>query len=709
MFELVKKVSSSAKWFSGSSRSLRVIATVVGAILIAAILFWAFNEIFYYYFAKSYVEEISAALGLNRHLSSALVWLLFGLIVFFAGSLFSFSKRKRLVGMAFLIALMIGQPLVLYWFDKPFDTNGVAQKCYVVTRETVRYGGRPGIDPSTGLECKPVTPEIAELLERYEKGERAQRIPSDADPVFFSPATGQPIVWYTRTSTGLIELFNLMGYHPQTSEPLVPVTKEIVALWKVQRKAAKRIYPDDNYAFFDPATGKPNAWYLKKDEGSLEFYDGPGFDGRTGEPLLQVSQATISEWKKYRAEHRGTPCYILTKDSVRYGNVPGIDPETGRQCRPYTPDMLERLREYERGNRPRKVETASPAFFDLRSGEPAVWFGKNRSGDIELFSLMGFHPDTGEELLPITNEVAAAWTAQQAKPKRAPQKVDPAKFVFFDPISGEPRAWYWHGPEGQWEFYDGPGFHPYTGDALQILTKDLVLKFQKQAAEIEKKRIEDAANATHAADTAAKNRIDQLQKLSQFEKQCDLLAANPNDQRRVGEGVSFDVLKTQAKEAVEACDLAVQQNSNEPRLQYQLARALAHTDRKRAFSILQKLVAARYPAAFDNIGWYYYFDLKNPQAAINYFRAGVDLDDSDSMLSLGEMISRNLYMPRGPSETKLALYHRAAQLGNAAGARAENEELEKQGAEVANQELQLEQAKIAGQVFNVILQGMARR
>ena len=96
----------------------------------------------------------------------------------------------------------------------------------------------------------------------------------------------------------------------------------------------------------------------------------------------------------------GTRCYVLTKDSVRYGTQPGIDAETGRQCRPFSVEMLARLKEYEKGDRPKRIDVSEPTFFDLRSGEPAIWYAKNKNGNIELFSLMGFHPDTGDELLP---------------------------------------------------------------------------------------------------------------------------------------------------------------------------------------------------------------------------------------------------------------------------------------------------------------------
>ena len=79
------------------------------------------------------------------------------------------------------------------------------------------------------------------------------------------------------------------------------------------------------------------------------------------------------------------------------------------------------------------------------------------------------------------------------------------------------------------------------------------------------------------------------------------------------------------------------------------------------------------------------------------------------MLSLAEMIDRNYAFPRGPGETKLALYRRAAQLGNKAAAHAEQVELEKLGQAEANRERQIQQAKITGEMFNLILRGMPLR
>ena len=383
----------------------KVILSFVGLILAAASLIWLFDKIFIYFYARSYVEELAATLALNKHLATALVWAVFALTVFLFSCLISFSKRRRALGLAGLLVLVIGQALVLYWADKPFDAKGVAQKRYVMTRDSIRFGERAGIDPNTGLECKPLTPEIAERIGRYAKGDRPKRLVASDNPVFFAPGTGSPIVWYSREQNGFVEIFDLMGYHPQTGEELTPIAKDIVSVWNDQnRQAPERIYPDDDYAFFNPVTGQPNAWHRKTETGDYEFYNRPGFYPRTGEPLIVVDLATIAAWKKYREAHTGTPCYVLTKDSVRYGTQPGIDAETGRQCRPFSAEMLERLREYEKGNRPKRIVVSEPTFFDLRSGEPVIWYAKGKNGNIELFSLMGFHPDTGDELLPVTKE-----------------------------------------------------------------------------------------------------------------------------------------------------------------------------------------------------------------------------------------------------------------------------------------------------------------
>jgi RpiB/LacA/LacB family sugar-phosphate isomerase len=75
----------------------------------------------------------------------------------------------------------------------------------------------------------------------------------------------------------------------------------------------------------------------------------------------------------------------------------------------------------------------------LRTGEAVVWYYKNQKGEIEIFDLMGFHPETGEELVPITKEVVSLW--QEQSKRRPPRQVDLKSYELFDPLTGESRVW----------------------------------------------------------------------------------------------------------------------------------------------------------------------------------------------------------------------------------------------------------------------------
>jgi hypothetical protein len=200
--ELISSVPSRLARLGGPLRLLVLAATIVVAILI---LFWVFNQVVFYYLARSYVDEVAKVLGVNHYLANAIAWATFAVLVIFARYAFSFSKTKRRVGIFGVIALLIGQSLVLWYGtrDQFFDRQGNAIKCYIITRESIEYGERAGIDPKTGRDCRPVTREIVERLEKYRDGNRPSLIAS-ANPVFFDPRTGNPIVWYYRDDAGKV-------------------------------------------------------------------------------------------------------------------------------------------------------------------------------------------------------------------------------------------------------------------------------------------------------------------------------------------------------------------------------------------------------------------------------------------------------------------------------------------------------------------------
>jgi TPR repeat protein len=691
-----------------------------------------------------------------------------------------------------------------------------AQKCYIITqdtREPVQYRDHPGTDSVTGRQCRPITSEVVERIREYEKGNRPKRIET-AEPQFFDLRTGEPVVWYYKDTNGKIQIFDLMGFHPDTGEELVPITKDVVALWKAQdterktegaRNPPQRIDPEQ-YAFFDPLTGKARVWYMRTASGEYQFYDNSGYHPETGEPLSIITKEVVDAWREFSSKPQAKRCYVITRDEhnpVRYGEQPGIDPVTGRQCRELTSEVVERLREYEKGNRPKRVEMAEPTFFDLRTGEPIIWYYKDKDGNIELFDLMGFHPSAGEELVPVNREIAELWKQQLTRripqriqdplvygafdpvtgrsriwylrtqngdyefydspgfhpttgeplilatretidawkgsleehaPIRSPKKIElGTETVFFDPKTGAHLLWYWHGKVSEYEFFDGPGFHPRNGESLKPATREVLDTYQRELqekqAEVKKEeerlRREQQARRDEAERKKAeqqkkdadeeKRRDEQLRRLTDSARRCDEFAANPSDIHRVGQGLPYGELKPKASEAVAACELAAQQSPDELRFTYQLGRALElkgegselANNRQRALKIHEQLVAKGYPAAFDNLGSMY-LDRNDLPRAVGLFRRGIRAGDSDSMVSFAELVERGWVNPANSSESPLELYHRAAELGNQNGGRAYEQELARRG-NIQRQQLQgLEQQKMMMQFLGTVLQNIRR-
>ena len=565
-------LAASSKLAGSLKTPARFVLALVGAFLVAAFVLWLVDKFVFYFLARTYIDEVANVLDLNKHLANALVLLTFVVAVFFARYVWSFSKRRRLVGVTGIAALFIAHSLILWYGtrDKSFDREGNAIKCYVLSRDgQVTYGEHVGIDPATGRQCRPVTPEMLERLQKYAAGKRPLAV-VDASPVFFDQRSGEPIVWYYKGKENNIEIFDLMGFHPDTGDELLPITKEIAEQWKKQaderaRRIPKLIAHPEKYVFFDPRNGDARAWYWIGTNSSYEFYDGPGFQPQTGDKLKVVTREIISDW------------------TDKWNN-----PTTAQ--RP-----------------PNRVQ--------------------------------------------ITSET-----------------------VFFDPVSGNPRLWYWRRDKGDFEFFDGPGFHPQNGQPLQSFTKETLTQYQQEIAEktkqikAEQERIEAEQRAKQEAE--ARKQADQRQKteaeqrkreeeakrLTEAARRCDELAANPGDAHRVGNGVPYATLKPQAGEAVEACENAVKQKPNEPRFQYQLGRALEllgdgqvrAKNRQRALEIHQALVTAGYPAAYDNLASLYYLDKRNLQLAVTLWRRGVDLNDSDSMLSLADLIDKGRVNSQSP-------------------------------------------------------------
>ena len=186
-----------------------MIAFVAAAVAVI-LVFLLFGHVTVYLLARSYVDELEQVFDLNENIAKAIVWATFAGAIILLGYAVSFSQRRRLAGLGGILALLIGHSLILGYgtVKQSFDRKGNAIKCYILTRESIRLAEHPGIDPVSGRECRPITPEIAERVEAYKNGKRPTKIEA-REPTFFEPRTGQPIVWYYVSKNEEIQLFDL--------------------------------------------------------------------------------------------------------------------------------------------------------------------------------------------------------------------------------------------------------------------------------------------------------------------------------------------------------------------------------------------------------------------------------------------------------------------------------------------------------------------
>ena len=234
------------------------------------------------------------------------------------------------------------------------------------------------------------------------------------------------------------------------------------------------------------------------------------------------------------------------------------------------------------------------------------------------------------------------------------------------------------------------------------------LKIEQERRERTEKLERETREIAKRQEEEARIREAERKRETQAANLCDQLAGNPSDPGRSGIGVTFDVLKNQAKDAATNCEQAIRQYPNEPRFQYQLGRSLQLIDRNRAFDVLRKAVSLRYPAAYDNFGWMLYADKKNVNEAVSVFRVGTRLGDPDSMVSLAEMIDRGHATPVDQNETKIALYARAAALGHQAAQRALQVEQAKEAKAAQDLATQQQQQRLMLEVLGTVIQNVRR-
>ena len=216
------------------NKAVRIAVIVVVLALLAWPLFivanWMTARSVYHHF----VGSVSETLGWNRYLIHALV--LACLVPFFYGVKLFFSplsRARRSTGALLLTGMSIAYNLAFYFATRDLAFgfgHGQVLKYYARTDKGIVFYDRPGFDQATGQELKPVTRDVIRELTLLQEGPLTKVDPAGA--AWFNPYTGKPQLWYYRFPDGELEFYNKPGMHPQTGDPLSPVTRELFLSWR---------------------------------------------------------------------------------------------------------------------------------------------------------------------------------------------------------------------------------------------------------------------------------------------------------------------------------------------------------------------------------------------------------------------------------------------------------------------------------------------
>lgn len=351
-----------------------------------------------------------------------------------------------------------------------------------------------------------------------------------------------------------------------------------------------------------------------------------------------------------------------------------------------------------------------------------------------------------------TNRSSSVARQSARPPKRI---MDIETYDLFNSATGEPQVWYWRSENGEYEFFDGEGFHPSSGVELRPFDSTAISKWRKEMAlakDFEKQEQQRSQEQEQSKRDAEERRLEQeraVQESRQHQEEesqrkaeqlieqeralqeskqraeeerqrmateaaerCDQLAANPHDLRKSTNvvGVRFGELKQNFEAAAAACQKARELFPSELRFSYQYARALGIAKPDEAISIYKGLIQRKYVAAYDNLGSLLVQrnDQKSIKGAIQIFKDGARNGDPDSMVSLATWVGTNYLPVSNPYAYKLALLREAARLGHEGAADA-LEEAERQ-AQQQQQEYatQKQQEQMMLDLFGNIVGGIVR-
>lgn len=148
--------------------------------------------------------------------------------------------------------------------------------------------------------------------------------------------------------------------------------------------------------------------------------------------------------------------------------------------------------------------------FNQKTGTPIKWYVVEYNGQVTLYDSDGFDQN-GVRKRPASTEVCQIY--QNQKHGFVPHQLDgdPRSLTFFY-ANGAAKVWYDQGSDGQYRFFDAPGYDPNTGARLLPVTpqvRDQAVK-NVEKAEADRRQQEEQARLK-AQDEARKAEADRAE------------------------------------------------------------------------------------------------------------------------------------------------------------------------------------------------------
>ncbi len=155
----------------------------------------------------------------------------FALLPSVIAKLFFGVSKQVLRGFFVLVLVSVTVVDLTLGRDVFFGKDGQPRRFYVIRPdEGLVVTGTQSPDPTIQVRPRPITREIVPSIRAMYRGQAPVVLkPTEIDETrFFDPSSGRSLIWYHKDANGTFRFYNGPGFDPESQEPLLPITKELV-------------------------------------------------------------------------------------------------------------------------------------------------------------------------------------------------------------------------------------------------------------------------------------------------------------------------------------------------------------------------------------------------------------------------------------------------------------------------------------------------